>query len=461
MPNTTKPSVYDSPASALRALFPGALGDTLGEFFPNGSSLDLLCKPESDHLQLVYFHDGKTSIDATIKVGDRVYAAAQIDRALVRATVFPSRVDASFRCATELFAGIREVFVQRGFSERVSDATAHFVFATWFPELLPIAPCLLISGPPLEANFLLDILECLVRRPLHFGELNRSVLGCLPFEFRPTLLLNLQSAGRKARELLRLSSRRGCQLARGTNVVTAFHSKAIYCGTALTNDDLGGGAIRIHLVPIRGHLPLLSPENQLPIADEFQPKLMAYRAAYHGAVSQSEFDAPEFTPETRILARVFGTCIVGSREVQAGLKNLLQICDEEARAEHWCDVRCVAIEALLAFCHTRPDAKIYVGEVTKSVDEIQQSRGEAGALDARRIGDILRSLGIHSKRDRRGFSIVLTEKMRRQVHELARDFEVAPLEEGAAPCSLCAELLAAPGKMNIEIAESGAEGEGE
>jgi hypothetical protein len=63
-------------------------------------------------------------------------------------------------------------------------------------------------------------------------------------------------------------------------------------------------------------------------------------------------------------------------------------------------------------------------------------------------------MGMHSKRDGKGFSIVLTEKMRRQVHELARDFQIAPLEEGAASCGLCAELLAAPDKTKVDIAES-------
>jgi len=53
-----------------------------------------------------------------------------------------------------------------------------------------------------------------------------------------------------------------------------------------------------------------------------------------------------------------------------------------------------------------------------------------------------------------GFSFVLTEKMRRQAHELARDLEVAPLEQREPPCSLCAELLAAPDKTKVAIEEN-------
>jgi len=426
---------------------------TAGELFPDGSCLDLILRSKSDQLELVYVCGKKTSIDAKFKVQGVIYVPAQIDPSFLRATLLPADLKAN-KSTGDLFTAIRDLFTQHGFSDDVSLLATHFVFATWFPELLAIAPCLVIGGPRSEALLLLDLLGSVVRRPLHFGDLERTILTCLPYELQPTLLLRHQSSRPRAKELLAISSRRGCQLARGTNVVNAFHSKAIYCGTALTNDDLGGGAIRVQLAPIRGPLPVLSPEDQLRIAKEFQPKLLAYRAGSHLAVSRSTFDLPELSSEIRILARTLGACVVGAPEIQADLKRILESHDAEARAEHWCDVRCVAIEALLAFCHTRPDAKVYVAEITAAIEEIQKNSGETGALEARQIGEILRSLGIHSKRDRQGFSIVLTERMRRQVHDLARDFEVAPLEEGGASCSLCAELLAAPDRTKAAIAES-------
>lgn len=178
------------------------------------------------------------------------------------------------------------------------------------------------------------------------------------------------------------------------------------------------------------------------------------RAANHVTVRQSQFDLPELTPQTRVLARALRSCIVGSREVQAGLRNMLEACDEAARAAHSCDLRCIATQVLVSFAHSRPDAKVYVCEITEAIEGIQKIHGETGALEARRIGDTLRSLGIHSKRNGQGLSILLTENMRRQVHELARDFEVAPVEQGQPPCSLCAELLPTPGKTKVDIPES-------
>ena len=374
---------------------------TAGELFPDGSCLDLILRSQSDQLELVYVRGKETSIDARPEVQGLIYVPVQIDPSFLRATVLPTELKTN-KSTNELFTAIRKLFTDHGFSEDISLLATCFILATWFLEAHAIAPCLVICGPRSEALLLIDLLGCIVRRPLHFGDLERAILTCLPYELQPTLLLSHQSTRPRAKELLAISSRRGCQLARGTKVVNAFHSKAIYCGTALTNDDLGGGAIRIHLAPIRGHLPVLSPEDQLRIAKEFQPKLLAYRAGSHLAVSRSTFDLPELSSEIRILARTLGACVVGAPEIQADLKRILESHDAEARAEHWCDVRCVAIEALLAFCHTRPDAKVYVGEITAAIEEIQKNGGETGALEARQIGEILRSLGIHSKRDRLG-----------------------------------------------------------
>jgi hypothetical protein len=454
MRETFGPFFYDPVDSAMRHALQREMRWTLGELFPDGRSLDLIYNPESDQLELVYFDGPETEIGTTIDVLGRDYEVAQINRAFVCASVWPSRLESSYGSTADFFAAIREVFAKCGFSEDVSVASAYFVFSTWFPELLPIAPCLLIRGPQSSAKCLLDILACLVRRPLHFGELDRSVLCCLPFALRPTLLFSRQSARGQTRGILSISSRPGCLLPRGTSVVNASYPMAIYGGAEFACDDLGGSVIPVHLMPILRRLPFLSARSRQELADQFQPKFAAYRAANHVAVGRSQFTAPEFTLETRMLARALGSCIVGSPEVQVGLKNILESCEEEARAEQCCDVRCLAIEALLAFCHTRPDAKVYVGEITAAIEEIQKSRGETGALKARQTGGILRSLGIHSKRNRQGFSMVLTEKMRRQIHELARDFKVEPLEQGEPPCSVCTELLAAPDKTEVAIEES-------
>jgi hypothetical protein len=441
MRDTLKPSSYDPLARAAATLCQRELHFTLGEFFADGSSIDVIYQRGADQLELVYVRGDKTTIDAMIEVQGRDYEPAPLNWTFVRSTEIPSRIDPSYGSTSDLFAAARDLFTRNGFADEVSLSTALFSFSTWFNELLPVAPCLAISGPRPEAMFLLDLVACVSRRPMRFASLDRAVLGSLPFDFRPTLLLSHQSAGRKAQELLSISDRPGCQLPWGTSVVNASLPKAIYGGTRFTYSDGGGCVIPVHLVPIRGHLPLLSAGRRRQIADEFQPKLLSYRARNHRAVSESEFDLPASASETRILGSVLGSCIAGAPEVRDELRRMLSCVDEELRAERCCDPRSVAGEVLLTLAHRRQGDKIYVGEVSKMVEELQKSREETGTVEPRKIGDVLRSIGIHPRRDRNGYSIVLSEKLRRQIHELASEFDIAVPEESTT-CSLCSELQA-------------------
>jgi len=275
---------------------------------------------------------------------------------------------------------------------------------------------------------------------MRFVSLDSAVLGALPFDFRPTLLLSHQSALKKAQELLSISDRPGYQLPCGTSVVNASYPKAIYGGTRFTYDDGGGCVIPVHLVPLRGHLPILSAGKRRQVADEFQPKLLSYRARNHRAVSESEFDLPASASATWILGSVLGSCIVDASEVQNELRKMLSGVAEELRAERCCDPRSIASEALLTLAHRRQDDKIYVGEVSKMVEELQKSREEIDTVEPRKIGDVSRSIGIHPRRDRKGYSILPNEKLPGQLRELASEFEIATTTEDRTSCSLCTEL---------------------
>lgn len=56
---------------------------------------------------------------------------------------------------------------------------------------------------------------------------------------------------------------------------------------------------------------------------------------------------------------------------------------------------------------------------------------------------ILDKFGHFRKRDSKGLAIQLTETARRRIHQLARDFDVAAVQQGVALCPQCAEIAAA------------------
>jgi hypothetical protein len=165
-------------------------------------------------------------------------------------------------------------------------------------------------------------------------------------------------------------------------------------------------------------------------------------------VLRSEFDLPGFVSPIRVLSRVLGAPIVDAPELQASIASLLQNRQEEATADCWVDLRCVAIEAGLHHCHQGTEDRIHVGELTRTVGVILQGRGETEAVEPREIGAILRSLGLTPKRDSRGFAISLSDATRRRIHELAREYQVAAVREGLAACTHCTAVFAADGAAN-------------
>ncbi len=190
-------------------------------------------------------------------------------------------------------------------------------------------------------------------------------------------------------------------------------------------------------------MPILDEKEETEISEEFQTKMLAYRAQNNVEVRESRFDLPDFSSGIRLLGRVLGSTIVDAPELQAGLCSLLREYEEEARASRWLDLRCVTIEALLHHCHTEPRKKVHVGEIAKTVNAILKGRGDATHWEDNEIGAVLKRLRLFKKRDKRGYAIRLDDRVRRYIHQLAYRFDVATAQEGVTMCAHCAEISAA------------------
>ena len=55
----------------------------------------------------------------------------------------------------------------------------------------------------------------------------------------------------------------------------------------------------------------------------------------------------------------------------------------------------------------------------------------------------LRLLGFYPKRDSQGYGVLLSEDLSRQIHCLARDYQLAAAERALTSCPHCAEIMAA------------------
>jgi hypothetical protein len=427
---------------------------TLGELFPTGGGIDLLRDAATGGLTLILFNERDQFIASRHKSRGRDYLPAELEPSFRRAIILPSTC-AEFGSTLALFAAVRASFTAYGFSEEVALTAGYFVFSSWFPDCLPAAPCLCVTGPRAEASLLLQLLACMARHPLRLGEIARSALCSLPFDLQLTLLIDHEPTSRSAWNLLAISNDRGALISWKNRLINPFCAKAIYRGLALDEDHFDGIALHINVPPSRGPLPILDAQAQREIAEKLQPQLQTYRCRNISKVRESRIDFPEFESPLRILGRILGAAIIDAPALQADLEPVLRGLEEGARAERWHDLRCVTIESLLSLAHFGGNEKVHIGQITLTAGAILKGRGETASFEPEIIGAIVRQLGFKPKRDNKGNAIHLSDQVRRRIHELARDYDVAAVQQGVAVCPLCLEILPAadPAQVMSEDAE--------
>jgi len=81
--------------------------------------------------------------------------------------------------------------------------------------------------------------------------------------------------------------------------------------------------------------------------------------------------------------------------------------------------------------------ELAVAELTKRVNAILRSRGELSDLSWYEVGWKLRRLGLDRGRNGAGKLLKFSRDLRRQLHQLARDFQLdVPKMAGCGDCTL-------------------------
>jgi hypothetical protein len=438
---------HTHPKNTLRSRVPAELPQTLplktcGELLSNGKCIELVRDSETGRLQLLAFDGEKSTLGACVEVGGQMYVPPELHPSILRAVTLPATY-ADYGSTAKLFKTIEESLLDNSVPQEVALPLIHLALATWFTDILPVAPCLMITGPRPEASLLLRLLGCLVRHPMPLIGLNLATFRSAPMCLQPTFLIDQELQPSMVRVLIAANNRHA-HLSNKGGVVNVYCAKAIYGGITAANALLGDGVLHINTMPSRGKLPVLDARTEKAIENQFQPVLLIYRARNIAKVRNSEFDLPEFGSGMRILARILGAPLVDAPELQAGLRSVLQGQHERIRAQSWLDERSVVIEAVLAFCHRGGEDRAYVGAIAATATEILKGRGENVLLEPKAVGAMLRSVfGITPKRDGDGFAVRLSEDIRRKIHGLARNFDVASLEDRDARCPHCVEVFAA------------------
>ncbi|HEV2520743.1 MAG TPA: hypothetical protein VGT24_00060 [Candidatus Acidoferrales bacterium] len=414
--------------------------ETAGEIFSGGTNIELIADSENKRL-LLLFTEGQTSRVATrIEYRGRAYVPFNLDARTLRGVRFPHKVS-DYGSTKSLFTAIQDFAAEYGYAEEIAQLGTYFVFSAWFPDCVPAAPCLLITGPRPEACLFLQLLSCLVRHPLQLVDFNAKSLSSL-MAIKPTLLICQEHLSASKLRLLFASTNPDAYVPLEGGLANFYSVMAIYRGIPFHEGSVANTILQMNLTPIRRKLPILDSKTQEEIAGKFQSKLLKYRTRNIDKVRESAFDFPWLTSGARILARILGACIVDAPELQADLAPFFQRQQQAIREQNWLDARCVAIEAGLAYCHSvKRDHRVFVGKFAYDLNTILKGRGHAGSVEPKEIGNILRSFGFFPKRGSKGYALRLTDEVRRRIHRLAFENDIAAVVDAKPRCQHCREIM--------------------
>ena len=417
--------------------------ETGGEIFAMGVMLELVRDAADDEIKLMRSDGPDVSTSFRFDVNGKVFVPPTLDGDLVKAFVLPSGV-ADYGSTAALFDDLRRLFREHpGLSEECVSKAAFYALATWFSEYT--APLLLVSAPDAcGLLMLLDQLRCACRRSIYISHITSGGLWSLPLWLHPTVIIDQPKPTKELLRVVRAMSRPGVRIPRNGRLLD------VYCPIVLCTEDsvsdswLLHNSIQIEIMPTSARFPRILPQALREISRELQAKLLSYRSINFVKVQHSTFDAPQLAFPTREIARTLGDCIVDDHELQSSIISLLKEQDEDTRIRRTTTFEAVVIEAGLIFCHEQEKRdSAYVGEFAAVSNAILEGRGEQIELEPRAVGDILRSVGLFTRRlGPAGRGVLLVSEIRRKIHELAWRFGVRSIEDSVDRCGFCSEARA-------------------
>jgi hypothetical protein len=414
---------------------------TTGEYFSDGAAIEP-ARDESDNIALLYWDGHRTNIAPEVDHASRIYRPASLDETIAHALRIPRGI-APFGTAKQLVQQISSVVTKyTALPENFVTGMTRFLLATWFTPSLQAAPWLSIRGRnTILSNTLFRLLRSFCRRALLLSDVRAGSVSSLPLHWGLTLMFAQPRLGPEVERLLLAARQRDGYVIRGGRLIRPHGAVVTYgdCGSGF-----GGGMltpIEIPALPTTVHLPVLDQEREDRIADEFQPKLLHYRLANIRKISPASLDVSALPSSLGEIARSLAACTPDDSDLQFEIIRALQAQHAAMRPASWTDVDVVLIEALLFYYHERKKDCAYVGEVAKTAMSILAARGEPLNLEPKNVAARLRLLGVHiESRDKRGYRVLLTHALSRQLHGLARSFDVPTVQDGETRCEQCKQL---------------------
>jgi hypothetical protein len=431
------------PRAVARTTQDPVLTETSGEVFASGAMIELVRNSDADRIKLAHWDGSSISICTRVDLDGRTFVPPALHDSVLEIVNLPSNAT-DYGSTAALFDDLRRLFREHpSLSEEGVSKVAFCALATWFPESTP--PPLLVSAPNASGSRLLrEQLRCACRRSVIIGDITRSGLWSLPLALRPTIIIARPNPTKDLLRILRTMSQPGVCVPQRGQLFDIFCPLVVSTEQPITDSWLLESSIQVELMATATRFSRIPQQALREMSRDLQAKLLSYRFRNFVKVEQSDFDAPQLAFPTREIARTLGDCIVDDRELQSRVVPLLEEQDEDVRVRRTTTFEAVVIEAALLFCHEKREREwAYVGEFATVANAILEGRGEQIKLEPRSVGDILRSLGLFTRRlGCAGRGVLLVSEIRRKIHEIARRFAVRSLDDGVDRCEFCTEARA-------------------
>ena len=160
-------------------------------------------------------------------------------------------------------------------------------------------------------------------------------------------------------------------------------------------------------------------QSQIEELRQLQGQLLKYRLTRHQQVAESTFDAPNFCPETRLIARMLGACLEGDTKARQQMIDALGETDETTLASAAQSPEAIVLEALLVLVHERRD-QAFMREIRELAQGIFLGRQDPTRLRDQDVGTIVRdTFGLVTRRQKKGISVDLEAIQSAAIHREA------------------------------------------
>ena len=364
--------------------------------------------------------------------------------AFIRDTVVLPRIPVLYGSARELLDSVRSMLSQEaGLSEPTASLLTYWTLMSWFADVLPLTPTLVITGGEYEADLLLRALACVCRYPIMLGGIDPLTVRLLPTEIMvPTLLVYEPQLTARMASRLATSTSPGYLVPVRGGLQDLYCPKAIYLGEQQEKYVLGATSLSINLPPATDTVVVKQRFSRRSSTLDIQDRLLSYRMNHYYLVRDSEFTLPtEFMPSTAAIAQVLAA-VVYHDDLKQAVVPLLSSLDDQLCEARRTSLESVLLEAVLSFCHEEQKQSVLAREIAERMNGIYQNMGEHLRVNEEKVGHALKRVGLFTRRlGNKGRGLELAKDVQLQVHELAHRHQGHAVFHGQPECAYCQTFL--------------------